>query len=84
MHVGWIKDYLLCTSIIILFLWSSIYFLYLYVAVLFSLLQFEAIHQYINNGGSVLFMLTEGGEARLNTNVNFFLEEYGVMVNPGK
>jgi len=29
-------------------------------------------------------MLTEGGEAKLNTNVNFFLEEYGVMVNPGE
>jgi len=60
------------------------YYLYLYFTLLFSLLQFEAIHQYINNGGSVLFMLTEGGEARLNTNVNFFLEEYGVMVNPGE
>ena len=32
----------------------------------------------------MLFMLTEGGEAKLNTNVNFFLEEYGVMVNPGQ
>ena len=46
--------------------------------------QFDAIHQYIANGGNVLFMLSEGGEAKLNTNVNFFLEEYGVMVNPGQ
>ena len=46
-------------------------------------LQFDAVHQYIGSGGNVLFMLTEGGEAKLNTNVNFFLEEYGVMVNPG-
>ena len=28
-------------------------------------------------------MLTEGGEERLETNVNFLLEEYGVLVNTG-
>jgi hypothetical protein len=26
----------------------------------------------------------EGGENKLNTNVNFLLEEYGVFVNNGK
>ena len=28
-------------------------------------------------------MLGEGGETRFDTNVNFLLEEYGIMVNNG-
>lgn len=28
-------------------------------------------------------MLGEGGESRFDTNVNFLLEEYGIMVNNG-
>ena len=47
-------------------------------------LQFEVIKKYIDGGGSVLVLLGEGGEGRFDTNINFLLEEYGVMVNSGK
>ncbi|KAJ8032906.1 Intraflagellar transport protein 52-like [Holothuria leucospilota] len=43
--------------------------------------EFEALKKYIEDGGSVLVLMGEGGENRLDTNINFFLEEYGVMVN---
>ena len=39
-------------------------------------MQFEAINRYVHQGGSVLFMVGEGGEANLGTNVNYLLEEY--------
>jgi intraflagellar transport protein 52 len=29
-------------------------------------------------------MLGEGGETKLDTNVNFLLEEYGIIVNNGR
>ena len=29
-------------------------------------------------------MLGEGGESRFDTNINFLLEDYGIMVNNGK
>ena len=29
-------------------------------------------------------MLGEGGEAEFQTNVNFFLEQYGIYINSGK
>ena len=29
-------------------------------------------------------MMTEGGETKLNTNINFLLEELGVMANSGE
>jgi hypothetical protein len=32
----------------------------------------------------VLVMMTEGGETKLNTNINFLLEELGVMANSGE
>ncbi len=34
-------------------------------------------------GGSLLFLVGEGGESRYETNVNFLFEQYGVMVNTG-
>lgn len=40
--------------------------------------------RYIDNGGSILLTLNEGGESRQNTNVNTFLKNYGVEVNDGK
>ncbi|KAK3090664.1 hypothetical protein FSP39_013510 [Pinctada imbricata] len=43
--------------------------------------EFEVIKRYIDGGGSVLVMLGEGGENKYDTNINFLLEEYGVMVN---
>ena len=46
--------------------------------------QFDALKQYIEKGGSLLFLLGEGGESRFDTNINFLLEDYGIMVNNGK
>ena len=37
--------------------------------------------QFIDKGGNVLIMLGEGGEAKYGTNINFLLEEYGIMIN---
>lgn len=48
---------------------------------MFSHSEFEGLKTYIQGGGSVLIMLSEGGESRLNTNVNYLLEEYGISVN---
>eukprot|EP00746_Dinoflagellata_sp_MGD_P161358 gnl/MRDRNA2_/MRDRNA2_88466_c0_seq1.p1 gnl/MRDRNA2_/MRDRNA2_88466_c0~~gnl/MRDRNA2_/MRDRNA2_88466_c0_seq1.p1 ORF type:complete len:496 (+),score=110.93 gnl/MRDRNA2_/MRDRNA2_88466_c0_seq1:149-1489(+) len=48
---------------------------------MFSSDEFTAIKNYIAAGGSVLFMLGEGGESKSNTNINYLLEEFGVMVN---
>lgn len=44
-------------------------------------LQFEAIKGYLKSGGSAAFLLGEGGEERLGTNVNYLLEEYGMTVH---
>ena len=46
--------------------------------------QFAAMKKYIEGGGSMLVMIGEGGEAKFETNINFFLEEHGIMVNNGK
>mmetsp|Transcript_8023 Transcript_8023/g.22065 ORF Transcript_8023/g.22065 Transcript_8023/m.22065 type:complete len:444 (-) Transcript_8023:423-1754(-) len=43
--------------------------------------EIEAMRAYVEEGGSLMFTLTEGGEARLGTNLNFFFEEYGIAVN---
>ncbi len=32
----------------------------------------------------MLVMMTEGGEVKQNTNINFLLEEFGIMVNSGE
>jgi len=47
----------------------------------YSVAEFEIIKDYLASGGSVLFMLGEGGENKYNTNVNFLLEEYGISFN---
>lgn len=43
--------------------------------------EFEALKQFLEKGGDILVMLGEGGEAKYDTNINFLLEEYGIMVN---
>ena len=50
---------------------------------MFFSLQFDVIKKYIEGGGSLLVMLGEGGESKYETNVNFLLEEYGIMFNNG-
>jgi len=46
--------------------------------------ELNVMKKYVENGGSLLVLLGEGGEKSFNTNINFLLEEYGVMVNSGK
>ncbi|XP_017397711.2 intraflagellar transport protein 52 homolog isoform X1 [Cebus imitator] len=43
--------------------------------------MFEILKKYLDSGGDILVMLGEGGESRFDTNINFLLEEYGIMVN---
>ncbi|XP_069508440.1 intraflagellar transport protein 52 homolog isoform X1 [Ambystoma mexicanum] len=47
----------------------------------FTAAEFEVLKKYLENGGGVLVLLGEGGESRYDTNINFLLEEYGIMVN---
>mmetsp|Transcript_41991 Transcript_41991/g.115889 ORF Transcript_41991/g.115889 Transcript_41991/m.115889 type:complete len:452 (+) Transcript_41991:86-1441(+) len=48
---------------------------------MFSSDEFSAIKEYLGAGGSILILLGEGGEAKMNTNVNYLLEEFGISVN---
>mmetsp|Transcript_1747 Transcript_1747/g.3745 ORF Transcript_1747/g.3745 Transcript_1747/m.3745 type:complete len:450 (-) Transcript_1747:189-1538(-) len=48
---------------------------------MFSEDEFNAIKEYIKQGGSVFFSLGEGGETKCNTNINYLLEEFGISVN---
>ena len=45
--------------------------------------QLEVLKHYLDGGGNVLVMLGEGGEIKYDTNINFLLEEFGIMVNNG-
>ncbi|EDO47507.1 predicted protein [Nematostella vectensis] len=47
----------------------------------FTAVEFDAIKQYLEGGGNVLVLMGEGGEMRFDTNINFLLEDYGIMVN---
>lgn len=38
----------------------------------------------MDTGGKIIILLGEGGEQEFNTNINFFLEEYGMTINNGK
>jgi hypothetical protein len=39
------------------------------------LAQLDALKTFIDDGGSVLVMLAEGGEAAMNTNINYLTEQ---------
>ncbi|CAF1073908.1 unnamed protein product [Adineta steineri] len=43
--------------------------------------EYDSMKRYIDNGGSILLTLNEGGESRQMTNVNTFLKNYGIEVN---
>ncbi|XP_071778746.1 intraflagellar transport protein 52 homolog [Centroberyx gerrardi] len=47
----------------------------------FTASELEVLKQYLDGGGDVLVMLGEGGEMKYDTNINFLLEEFGIMVN---
>ncbi|XP_075210562.1 intraflagellar transport 52 isoform X2 [Lycorma delicatula] len=43
--------------------------------------EFNVLKKYLELGGSILVLLAEGGEKVFQTNINFLLEEYGIMIN---
>lgn len=47
----------------------------------FTSAEFDAMKQYLAEGGSILVTLGEGGEASFGTNINYFAEEYGMAFN---
>lgn len=48
----------------------------------FTSSEIEALKTYVNvHNGSLLILLTEGGESKSNTNINYLLEEFGVFIN---
>lgn len=46
--------------------------------------EFNVLKKFLELGGSILVLLAEGGEKCFQTNVNFLLEEYGIMINSGR
>ena len=44
----------------------------------FQKAEFDAMKDYLNEGGSIFITLGEDGEGAFNTNVNYFCEEYGM------
>jgi intraflagellar transport protein 52 len=48
----------------------------------FSSAEIDALKRYVTiHNGSLLIMLSEGGETKLDTNINFLLEDFGIFVN---
>lgn len=45
--------------------------------------DFVNLKEFIDKGGSILYMGGEGGENSSNTNFNYLLEEYGMTINAG-
>ncbi|KAF1501597.1 UNVERIFIED_CONTAM: hypothetical protein FQV15_0008375, partial [Eudyptes pachyrhynchus] len=45
----------------------------------FSAAEFLVLKKFLEDGGAILVMLREGGESRYGTNINFLLEEYGIV-----
>ncbi|XP_073997551.1 intraflagellar transport 52 [Rhodnius prolixus] len=43
--------------------------------------EFNTLKGFLDGGGSVLVTLGEGGEKKFETNINYLLEEYGIMIN---
>jgi intraflagellar transport protein 52 len=39
------------------------------------------LKNFLENGGSILYLSAEGGDSKTGTNFNYFLEEYGIEVN---
>eukprot|EP00698_Gefionella_okellyi_P006079 TRINITY_DN15544_c0_g1_i1.p1 TRINITY_DN15544_c0_g1~~TRINITY_DN15544_c0_g1_i1.p1 ORF type:complete len:457 (+),score=98.56 TRINITY_DN15544_c0_g1_i1:63-1373(+) len=47
----------------------------------FTVPEVQALKQYLESGGSLLITLGEGGEQKSGTNINYLLEEFGMVVN---
>ena len=42
------------------------------------------LKKYVNGGGKLWIMMGEGGDKRFGTNLNSFLENFGITMNSGK
>ncbi|TWW61881.1 intraflagellar transport protein 52 homolog [Takifugu flavidus] len=47
----------------------------------FTASELEVLKEYLDGGGHVMVLLGEGGETKYKTNINFLLEELGIVVN---
>lgn len=47
----------------------------------FSAEEFTALKKYMDEGGCLMVISGEGGEARHSTNINYFIEQYGISIN---
>ena len=43
--------------------------------------ELHDIRKYVDDGGKVLLFMAEGGEQKLQTNINAMLEQLGISVN---
>ncbi|ESO04925.1 hypothetical protein HELRODRAFT_78455, partial [Helobdella robusta] len=46
----------------------------------YSTAEFDALKSFLENGGNLVVMMGEGGEGRMQTNINFFIEQFGISV----
>lgn len=47
----------------------------------FTTAEFDTLRAFLKGGGSLLVCMSEGGEAKAGTNINYLLEELGIAVN---
>lgn len=47
----------------------------------FTRQELDTLRSYVKQGGSMLVLMSAGGESKLNTNLNYLLEEFGIAVN---
>lgn len=47
----------------------------------FNAQELQDIKRYVEEGGRVLLMMSEGGEQKQGTNINAMLEQLGISVN---
>lgn len=47
----------------------------------FTVLEINYLREYVDKGGSIFVTMGEGGEKSFQTNINFLLEERGIMIN---
>lgn len=48
---------------------------------MFSQNELDSLKSYIQGGGNLLILFSEGGEGKLHTNLNYLLEQYGIYAN---
>lgn len=48
----------------------------------FTHAELEMLRSYVFRGGSLLVLMSAGGESSADTNINYLLEEFGIAVNP--